>query len=154
MKPILKAIKSIGYALNGITASFKTEQNLRFHFVFSVVVLMMAYASGISRTEWVAVIFAVGLVISAELLNTAVENAVDLEAGGKTSTYARLAKDAAAGGVLVSAITAAAVGCVIFLNSERIKAAFAFLKGNPLYSCVLALMIIFGIIVVFFKKEK
>lgn len=89
-------IKSLGYALKGISSSFKTEQNLRFHFAFAAVVLMMSYAANISRFEWIAVILSIGFVISAELINTAVENAVDLSAHNNISELARLAKDASA----------------------------------------------------------
>lgn len=151
---MLKMLKSLGFALNGIISAFKSEQNLRFHFCFSLVVLMMSYASGITRVEWLFVILAIGFVISAELLNTALENAVDLASKGKTDSFARIAKDASAGGVLISAITAVIIGAVIFINEPRITDALAFLKSNLLYACVLLLVIIIGIVTVFFKKDK
>jgi diacylglycerol kinase (ATP) len=104
---------SFDYAIRGIVYALRTQRNMRWHFLLTVVVFVAALFFRISGLELVALVFAVGLVLVAELVNTAVETTVDLA----TEAYeplAAIAKDVAAGAVLVSAVTAVAVGYVIF----------------------------------------
>ena len=112
MKTILK---SFGYAVDGIIAALKTERNLRFHLLLSLVAIGLGIYLGLTAVEWSLVIFAIGLVISAELFNTAIERLGDETANGQHNKTVKTAKDAAAGGVLVSAITALAIGIIILV---------------------------------------
>lgn len=105
--------KSFVYAKSGIKASLKREQNLNIHMLFLVLVIICSIVLKISHFEFLIIILVSGLVISLELVNTAIENAVDINA--KISKEAKLAKDAGSGAVLIAAITAIIVGLIIFV---------------------------------------
>ena len=105
--------KSFVYAGSGIKASLKREQNLNIHMLFLVLVIICSIVLKISHFEFLIIILVSGLVISLELVNTAIENAVDIN--GKISKEAKLAKDAGSGAVLIAAITAIIVGLIIFV---------------------------------------
>ncbi|MFR2570986.1 MAG: diacylglycerol kinase family protein [Clostridia bacterium] len=107
-------MNSFRYALCGIKTAWKTEENLKIHFFIMLMVIVAGVTLKINTTEWSVVLILCGLVISLELINTAIENAVDLV----TKEYnekAKNAKDIAAGAVLFSAIIAAIIGFIIFL---------------------------------------
>ena len=104
---------SVRHALNGLLHGFRTQKHLRVHFAIAVAALMLAVALEVSRLKLILLIFAVSLVIVAELFNTVVETVVDM----LTSTYhpqAKVAKDLAAAGVLTTAVTAGVVTILIF----------------------------------------
>ena len=105
--------KSFVYAKSGIKASLKREQNLNIHMLFFVFAIICSIVLKISHLEFLIIILVSGLVISLELVNTAIENAVDINA--KISKEAKLAKDAGSGAVLIAAITAIIVGLIIFV---------------------------------------
>lgn len=106
---------SFDYAIRGIVYTLRTQRNMRLHFVVSVAVFVAALALHVSGLELIALIFAVGFVLVAELINTAIETTVDL-AVDRYDALAAVAKDVAAGAVLVSAVTAVAVGYVVFFS--------------------------------------
>ena len=106
--------RSFRFAVAGIIHSLRTEQNLRIHTGAGLLAVALGFTLGISRAEWCAILLAIGLVWTAELLNTALErlgDAVTLE----PQEQIRHAKDAAAGAVLAASIAAAAVGAVVFV---------------------------------------
>ncbi|HHV10017.1 MAG TPA: diacylglycerol kinase family protein [Clostridiales bacterium] len=112
------------HALNGICLALKTEKNLKIDLVIAVAVLAAAYLLSVSKTELFLLIIAIGIVISAELFNTAIEKVVDLVCidilknqlqRDEYNAFAKAAKDIAAGAVLVTAIMAAAIGLIIFI---------------------------------------
>ena len=109
-----KLINSFKYALQGIKSAFKTEQNLKIHFIIMVLVIIAGIAFQISQAEWIICIIMFGVVISAELINTAIETTVDIAMPQKNEK-AKLAKDISAGAVLVTAITSAIIGLIIFV---------------------------------------
>ena len=109
-----KQLRSFKYAWKGICACVGKEQNLDFHLLVMVLVIIAGFYFGITRMEWVAVILCFGMVIGAELFNSAVERLTDL-AHPDYSELAGKVKDIAAGAVLVTAIAAAAVGLIIFV---------------------------------------
>lgn len=108
-----RLIKSFKYAINGIKNSILTEQNLVIHMFFLVFVIIFSIIFKISKLEFLIIILVSGLVISLELVNTAIENTVDINK--KISKEAMLAKDCASGAVLIGAITAIIIGLIIFL---------------------------------------
>jgi len=118
---------SFDYAIRGIVHALRTQRNMRLHFLVSACVFVAALALRISGLELIAIVFAVGLVLVAELINTAVETTVDL-ATASYDPLAAIAKDVAAGAVLVSAITAVAVGYVVFF-ARAIPLAQRLLEG-------------------------
>ena len=101
-------------ALDGIIYTFNTEINLRIHFLSTIVVLLACYILEVSLIELIICLLLIGLVISLELINTVVEVIVDM-VEPKYNPLAKIAKDTAAGAVLVVAITAAIIGLIIFL---------------------------------------
>lgn len=100
-------------AISGILHAFRTERNMRVHGVITILVIAMGIGFGISVSEWLWIGLAVTLVFTAELLNTAVEAAVDLSMPSM-HPIAKIAKDTAAGAVFVTAVFAVIVGVVIF----------------------------------------
>jgi undecaprenyl-diphosphatase len=102
------------HAFDGLRESVKTERNLLIHFSIMALVLVFGALLKISITEWLVCVVCFGLVISMELINTALEATVDI-CSPEVNPKAKLAKDAAAGAVLASAMASAAAGCVIFL---------------------------------------
>ena len=105
-----KFIKSFKYAFEGILTGIKEEQNMKIHIIIMILVIMLK----INTTEWIICILLFGLVISMELMNTAIENTVNLITKEKNQ-QAKIAKDVAAGAVLASAIVSAIIGLMIFV---------------------------------------
>lgn len=106
-------IESFRYAIEGVLYGFRSERNLRIHGLIGLLVLIFAMSCGVTREELAILILVIGVVLAAELLNTAVERVVDLV----TEEYhplAALAKNLAAGAVLMVAVGAALIGGVIF----------------------------------------
>jgi len=106
--------RKFGAAFHGIRSSWSSEPSLTVHLICTPVVLGIAALSRLQPLQWAAIILAIGLVITAELLNTAVETVVDM-VSPNYSEQARMAKDVAAGAVLVAAITAILVGLCVFI---------------------------------------
>ncbi len=106
-------IKSFSYAFNGIIFCLKTQHNFWVHLTAMIAVIVLGLILNVSKAEWLLLIFAMGLVLCLEIVNTAIEYIVDLLSPEHKKT-AGLAKDLAAGAVLVGAITAALIGLIIF----------------------------------------
>lgn len=105
--------KSFGYAFSGIFACLKKERNIKIHLFMAVMVTLFGFLLKISVTEWCICLVLFGLIISLEMVNTAVEAVVDLVTRERRP-LARYAKDTAAGAVLAASIFAAIVGIIIF----------------------------------------
>lgn len=106
--------KSFGYAFEGIFAGIRKERNMKIHCLAMVCVIAAGWMFHISATEWCLCLVLFGLILSLELVNTAIEAVVDLVTEEK-KPLAKLAKDTAAGAVLIAAIMAAAAGLIIFV---------------------------------------
>jgi diacylglycerol kinase (ATP) len=100
-------IESFNFAFEGIIHVLRTQRNMRIHFAVAVLVLIAALVSGVDKLELIALLLAIAFVLIAEMLNTAVEAAIDV-ATTSFDPMAKLAKDIAAGAVLIA--TAVAVG--------------------------------------------
>jgi diacylglycerol kinase (ATP) len=109
-----KRLLSFKCAFQGLAQVFSKELNFRIHLAAAIVVISLGALCRISNTEWLAVIFCIGLVIAFEIMNTAVEKLVDL-VSPHYSDKAKQIKDMAAAGVLVAAIAAVFAGMIIFL---------------------------------------
>ena len=116
-----KFIKSFKYAFEGILTGIKEEQNMKIHIIIMILVIIFGIMLKINTTEWIICILLFGLVISMELMNTAIENTVNLITKEKNQ-QAKIAKDVAAGAVVLSACNALIVGYFIFFNAENMKA--------------------------------
>lgn len=108
-------------AINGIVYTATTQRNFRIQLVLAVIVLALSLFYGLGTTEFLCLVFALFFVIFAEMVNTAIETVVDLF----VDVYhpkAKIAKDVAAGAVVLSACNALIVGYFIFFNAENMKA--------------------------------
>ena len=110
-KPLLK---TLSYGFNGILYTLKHERNMVIHFLVMTLVIIAGIVFKITFVEWGVCFVLFALVLSLELMNTALENVVDLVTEEKKAK-AKIAKDAAAGAVLVSAIFSVIIGISIFL---------------------------------------
>ncbi|HEV8463271.1 MAG TPA: diacylglycerol kinase [Gaiellaceae bacterium] len=104
---------SINYALEGIIHVLRTQRNMRIHFAIAVAVLVFAVAVNVTKTELIALLISITFVLIAEMLNTGIEAAIDI-ATTSFDPMAKLAKDIAAGAVLIATVNALAVGYLVF----------------------------------------
>ncbi|WP_322924517.1 diacylglycerol kinase family protein [Paenibacillus campi] len=100
-------------ATEGVTATFRTERNFRVHVLATLAIVAAAWFFQVSSLDWMLLTLAIGMVLGAELMNTAVEAAVDL-VSPDWHPFAKKAKDAAAGAVLIASATAAVIGVIVF----------------------------------------
>jgi undecaprenol kinase len=107
-------LRSFGYAGQGVKHTWRTQQNFRIHVLVSVCVLLAGAVVGLSAAEWAVIILTIGVVMQAELFNTAIEAIVD-KASPEHHPLAKAAKDCAAGAVVLSAIAAVIIGVIIFV---------------------------------------
>jgi diacylglycerol kinase (ATP) len=106
-------LESFNYAFEGIIHVLRTQRNMRIHFVVAGVVLVVAFAAGVSNYELIALLLAISFVLIAEMINTAIESTIDV-ATTSFDPHAKLAKDIAAGAVLIATVNAVAVGYIVF----------------------------------------
>jgi diacylglycerol kinase (ATP) len=108
-------LQSFKYAFKGIFASFAKRQiNIKIHVGIAIVTIVLAIILSINMMEWITIIACIGIVIAAEMMNTAIETLVDIVSPEWNEKAGRV-KDIAAGAVLVLAIMALIIGIVIFL---------------------------------------
>jgi len=109
-------VPSFSYALRGVRTAVVHERNVHVDLVFAVLAVIAAALLRCEPLEWCVIVILIGMVISAEVFNTAIEAVVDLV----TADYhalAERAKDVAAGAVLICAMTAVVVGLIVFVNA-------------------------------------
>ncbi len=109
--PLRKWADSAGHAIEGILYAAKTQRHLRYHLFTAAFVLILIYILGVTRTDFLIIAIAVVLVLLAEMINTAIEYVVDL-LSPEHNESARIAKDVAAGAVLITAFGAAVIGYI------------------------------------------
>lgn len=107
--------ESFKYASSGVKTVFKEERNMKYHVSFSLLAILASYFFEISQQEWLFILSAIFLVVITEIINTCFENLVDLVTNHAYHEIAKKVKDMAAGAVLISAIYAVMIGCIIFL---------------------------------------
>ncbi len=109
----MRLLRSFGHAFAGIGYSLKTQANLRIHVAITLAVIVAGLWLQISPIEWAILVVTIMLVLSAELFNTAIEAVVD-RVGTEPHPLSKIAKDTAAGAVLIGAIGSVIVGLLIF----------------------------------------
>jgi undecaprenol kinase len=110
---VSKFFRSFTFAYNGLKIATK-QQNMKFHLTSAVVVIIAAFVTGISLLEWAILLIVIGMMISLEMVNTAIEAVVDLTSP-HIHPLAKIAKDVAAGAVLVFAFVSVIIGVLIFI---------------------------------------
>ena len=111
-------LRSFNFAFEGIIHVLRTQRNMRIHFMIAAGVLVAALIVGVSRLELVVLLMAISFVLIAEMINSALEAGIDV-ATTSFDPLAKLAKDIAAGAVLIATVNAVAVGYLVFV--DRIK---------------------------------
>lgn len=144
MNEYKKLFKSFTYAFKGIGYVIRHERNFRIHlccltYMFSILTLTDWFT--LSRTDYAVLILASSLVLAMEIVNTAVENAVNL-ASEEYTEFGRIAKDAAAGAVLLSAIFAVITGIAILFQVEAFVSMYNYFVSNPLMLLLFVLSIV------------
>jgi diacylglycerol kinase (ATP) len=115
-------IDSFNFAFEGIIHVLRTQRNLRIHFGIAFVVLVLALVVNVTKLELIALLISVTFVLIAEMLNSALEAAIDI-ATTSFDPMAKLAKDIAAGAVLIAAVNAVAVGYLVFAGKVADRSA-------------------------------
>lgn len=108
-------IKTFNYAIDGIIYTLKSQRNMKIHYAIAILVLFLTLFLNLSRIEIIAVFFSISLVILSEMFNTAIEKTVDLVTT-EYSPLAKIAKDVAAGAVLISALNSIMVAYLVFFD--------------------------------------
>lgn len=116
--PLKQWLRSTNFAVEGILQAAKTQKHVRYHFFIAAAVLLLSYIVGVSRIEFLLIAISVIAVLMAEMLNTAVEALVDL-ISPEQREKARIAKDIAAGAVLVTVFGVAVIGYIILFPYLR-----------------------------------
>jgi len=115
-------MESFNFAIEGVIHVLRTQRNMRLHFAAAVAVIVVAVAVGVSKLELSVLLISIAFVLVAEMINTAVEGAIDA-ATTSFDPMAKLAKDIAAGAVLISSVNAVAVGYLVFAGKAADKTA-------------------------------
>lgn len=140
---VKKTLESFNNAITGIIDTVRTERNMKIHLIAAVGILIVSFFFDISKFEFLILAVTITMVIAAELINTAIEATIDM-----TTNYyhplAKVAKNAAAGAVLVTAISAVLVGYVIFWDK---LSDFSFdlirkVKNSEPYTILIVLVIV------------
>lgn len=143
--------KAFVYAWQGIIHTVKTQRNFRFHIAAMVYVTAFSLFYEFTRGEYVLLALTFSSVISAELINTAIEAAVDL-CSPEQHWLAKIAKDAAAGAVLAAAIFAVVVGVLLFGDIAVMKEIFGYFRSH--IPALVGLVCSFGLAWAFVFKIK
>lgn len=106
---------SFCHACQGLNTAWKEERNLRFHSMMTILVILIGFGLKVTLVEWLWLGLSITLVLVCELINTAIENVVDLIVGAQNNSLAKKAKDIASGAVLVASIFSLIVGFMVFV---------------------------------------
>ena len=108
-------MSSLDFAVSGLKTTFKEERNMHKHAVSAILVILAGLVFQVSVTEWLFLLLSISLVIAFEIVNSAIENVVDLASDYHFSMLAKNAKDMAAGAVLFVSGFALLTGLIIFV---------------------------------------
>ncbi len=106
--------ESFYHAFNGLQTGFRLQRNVRIHVCVATAVFALAFYLKVQGLELIALVLATGFVLFAEFVNTAIEHVVDIQTQHQYQLPARYAKDTAAAAVLLAALTAVVIGCLVF----------------------------------------
>jgi diacylglycerol kinase (ATP) len=107
--------QSFNYAFEGVIHALRTQRNMRIHFAIAAAVLVLAFVYDVTRLELIALMISIAFVLIAEMVNTAVEATIDLSTPS-FDPLAKVAKDMAAGAVLIASVNAVAVGYLVLAD--------------------------------------
>jgi undecaprenol kinase len=145
-------MKSFVYALRGILSVAERERHMRIHICVAFYVILAGFVTRLTPSEWSRVLFCVALVCSMECLNTAVERTCDARTKRRDPVIC-LAKDAAAGAVLVSAAASVVIGCLTFFRTAKIVNTLTFIEDYPVLAALVVLALIPWSIYIFRQRK-
>jgi diacylglycerol kinase (ATP) len=142
-------LDSFNYAFEGVIHVLRTQRNMRIHFAAAVIVLVAAVWLGVDRVQLIALLLAIAFVLIAEMINTAIEATIDV-ATTAFDPLAKLAKDIAAGAVLIATVTAVAVGYLVFSGAiaDRSARLLDRIRDAPAVITVAALVLTLVLVIV------
>jgi len=142
-------LSSFNHAFQGMVHAVRSERNMRIHLAVAAVVLVASVFLNLTRLEFVAVLVAISLVLMMELVNTAIEAVVDMMTDQR-DPRARVAKDLAAGAVLVAAINALAVAYLVL--TDRLAglslSLLTTIRRSPVHLTIVALALVIALVIV------
>ncbi len=143
MKERRTLIESFNYAVTGILSAIKEEKNMKIHYFIALFVIIGSMFFDFTRIELLILLFAITLVFVAEMFNTAIEKTVDLITD-EFHPLAKLAKDIAAGAVLIAAINSLIVGYLLFFDRiNNVTEIVLFkIKKSPIHLTFIALLLV------------
>ncbi|MEA4852831.1 MAG: diacylglycerol kinase [Christensenella sp.] len=149
-RPKKSLISSFNHAINGFLQSFKMERNMKIHVALAALVIVAALVTQVTRFEMMMLILSIAFVFFAELFNTAIEAAVDIASHGEYNELARIAKDVAAGAVLVAAMNALVIGYLVFYRKLYTFSylSVSYVENLPGYITFAALILVFIAVIV------
>jgi diacylglycerol kinase (ATP) len=135
-------LESFNFAVEGIIHVLRTQRNMRIHFLAGVAVLVAGIAIGVSKLELIGLLLAIAFVFITEMLNSALEQAIDV-ATTSFDPLAKLAKDIAAGAVLIATVNAIAIGYLVFSSeiADRSSRLLESLREAPAQLTLIALVV-------------
>jgi diacylglycerol kinase (ATP) len=141
-------LESFNYAVQGLIHVLRTHRNMRIHFAVAVLVMVAAIVLGVSKLELIGLLLSISFVLIAEMVNSAIEGAIDV-ATTSFDPMAKLAKDIAAGAVLIAAINAVAVGYLVFSGAvaNRSSRWLNRLADAPAELTVIALVVTVAVVI-------
>lgn len=140
--------KSFLYAYRGIRHCILHERNMRIHLSVMVLVISFSYTFKVDKLELIALLFCIGLVISCEMINTAIETMINLYTPNYNN-LAKITKDVSAGAVLITAIMSVFVGGLIFFDKERLGESIFYIFNNKGVLAYYVVLIVFSLLFVF-----
>jgi len=147
--PLRRWVDSAGHAIEGILFAARTERHVRYHLYAASFIIILTFILGVSRTDFLITGIAVILVLLAEMINTAVEYVVDL-LSPEHSESARIAKDVAAGAVMITAFGAAVLGYIIlfpYFNSAFEKGLYIAKHSKEEITLISTILVLITVIV-------
>ena len=148
---VRKLLDSFNYAIDGIIYTLKTQRNMKIHFLTAIVVLVLSLFLKISKIEVLVLFFTISLVIITEMINTSIEATIDLF----TDQYhelAKIAKNVAAGAVLIASTNALIVGYIIFFDKLNVATEIVLTKVRETTVHILFISFIIVVLVVISMK--
>ena len=135
-------LQSLNWAFEGVIHVLRTQRNMRIHFAVATGVLVLAFSYGVTKLELMALLVAISFVLIAEMVNTAIEATIDL-ATTSFDPLAKVAKDIAAGAVLIAAVNALVVGYLVFADrlSEPSSRLVTRVRDAPINLTLIALIL-------------
>lgn len=148
---IRKFTDSFNYAIEGIIYAIKTQRNMKFHMIIAIIVLLLSLFFDFTKIEMLILFITITLVIVLEMINTAIEATIDVLAN-YYHPLAKIAKNVAAGAVLIGAVNAVFVGYLLFFDKLKPMTQTVILKIKQSDTTVVFICLILIIMVTIIVK--